>query len=154
MSIQNINWNYPTSIWFGLNRINEIQKACDELNISNPLIVTDPGILQTDIITKINSSPFKMLCPIRTMNFNQGRIKLLDIIGIGSEVISLVEVLDANEPNLPVPQCSIDRPFMVTLATRDIETTKNFYYNKLSIEKSPEVQSEINIEVIPAEISQ
>ena len=56
MSIQNINWNYPTSIWFGLNRINEIQKACDELNISNPLIVTDPGILQTDIITKINSS--------------------------------------------------------------------------------------------------
>ena len=55
MSIQNINWNYPTSIWFGLNRINEIQKACDELNISNPLIVTDPGILQTDIITKVNS---------------------------------------------------------------------------------------------------
>ena len=54
MSIQNINWNYPTSIWFGLNRIKEIQKACDELNISNPLIVTDPGILQTDIITKIN----------------------------------------------------------------------------------------------------
>ena len=96
-----------------------------------------------EIITKINSSPFKMLCPIRTMNFNQGRIKLLDIIGIGSEVISLVEVLDANETNLPVPQCSIDRPFMVTLATRDIETTKNFYYNKLSIDKSPEVQSEI-----------
>ena len=26
MSIQNINWNYPTSIWFGLNRIKEIQK--------------------------------------------------------------------------------------------------------------------------------
>ena len=56
MNIQNINWNYPTSIWFGLNRIKEIQKACDNLNISNPLIVTDPGILQTDIITKINSS--------------------------------------------------------------------------------------------------
>ena len=56
MNIQNINWNYPTSIWFGLNRIKEIQKACDDLNISNPLIVTDPGILQTDIITKINSS--------------------------------------------------------------------------------------------------
>ena len=56
MNIQNINWNYPTSIWFGLNRIKEIQKACDNLNISNPLIVTDPGILQTDIITKISSS--------------------------------------------------------------------------------------------------
>ncbi len=56
MEIQNINWNYPTNIWFGLNRIKEIQKACDNLNIKNPLIVTDPGIIQTDIINKINSS--------------------------------------------------------------------------------------------------
>ena len=56
MGIQNINWNYPTSIWFGLDRIKEIQKACDELKINNPLIVTDPGILKTDIIKKINSS--------------------------------------------------------------------------------------------------
>ena len=56
MEIQNINWNYPTNIWFGLNRIKEIQKACDNLNIKNPLIVTDPGITKTDIINKINSS--------------------------------------------------------------------------------------------------
>ena len=56
MEIQNINWNYPTNIWFGLNRIKEIQKACDNLNIKNPLIVTDPGIIKTDIINKINSS--------------------------------------------------------------------------------------------------
>ena len=55
MEIQNINWNYPTNIWFGLNRIKEIQKACDNLNIKNPLIVTDPGITKTDIINKINS---------------------------------------------------------------------------------------------------
>ena len=54
MEIQNINWNYPTNMWFGLNRIKEIQKACDNLNIKNPLIVTDPGILKTDIIDKIN----------------------------------------------------------------------------------------------------
>ncbi len=56
MEIQNINWNYPTAMWFGLNRIKHIQKACDDLNIKNPLIVTDPGILQTDIINKINNS--------------------------------------------------------------------------------------------------
>ena len=56
MGMENINWNYPTSIWFGLDRIKEIQKACDELKINNPLIVTDPGILKTDIIKKINSS--------------------------------------------------------------------------------------------------
>ncbi len=56
MEIQSINWNYPTSMWFGLHRIKDIQKACDDLKIKNPLIVTDPGILQTDIINKINNS--------------------------------------------------------------------------------------------------
>ena len=54
--MENMNWNYPTPIWFGLNRVNEIQKACDDLNIRNPLIVTDPGIVKTDIINKINSA--------------------------------------------------------------------------------------------------
>ena len=51
-----MNWNYPTTIWFGNQRINEIQKACESLNIRKPLIVTDPGILKTNIIEKINSS--------------------------------------------------------------------------------------------------
>ena len=54
--MENMNWNYPTSIWFGLNRVKEIQNACDDLQIKNPLIVTDPGIQKTDIIDKINSS--------------------------------------------------------------------------------------------------
>tara|TARA_Y100001960_G_C14761345_1_gene874281 strand:+ start:191 stop:1339 length:1149 start_codon:yes stop_codon:yes gene_type:complete len=53
--MDNMNWNYPTSIWFGFDRIKDIQKACDDLNIKNPLIVTDPGIQKTDIIKKINS---------------------------------------------------------------------------------------------------
>ncbi len=56
MNIQNINWNYPTPIWFGSGRIKDIQKACDDLNILNPLIVTDPGILKTNIITKLNNN--------------------------------------------------------------------------------------------------
>ena len=54
--MDNMNWNFPTPIWFGENRINEIQIACNELNINNPLIVTDPGILKTDIIIKINKN--------------------------------------------------------------------------------------------------
>ena len=54
--MENMNWNYPTPIWFGLNRVKEIQKACDDLQINNPLIVTDPGIQKTDIIDKINLS--------------------------------------------------------------------------------------------------
>ena len=54
--MENMNWNYPTNIWFGEKRIKEIQQACENLNIHNPLIVTDPGILKTNIIEKINIS--------------------------------------------------------------------------------------------------
>ena len=54
--MQNMNWNYPTTVWFGVDRSKEIQKACDTLGIKNPLIVTDPGLLQTSIIDEINSS--------------------------------------------------------------------------------------------------
>ena len=54
--MENMNWNYPTQIWFGLNRVKEIQIACNNLNIKNPLIVTDPGIIKTNIISKVNQS--------------------------------------------------------------------------------------------------
>jgi alcohol dehydrogenase class IV len=54
--MENMNWNYPTNIWFGEKRIKEIQQACENLNIKNPLIVTDPGILKTNIVQKINES--------------------------------------------------------------------------------------------------
>ena len=53
--MQNMNWNYPTNVWFGVDRSKEIQDACDTLGIKNPLIVTDPGLLQTSIIDEINS---------------------------------------------------------------------------------------------------
>ena len=53
--MQNMNWNYPTTVWFGVDRSKEIQEACDTLGIKNPLIVTDPGLLRTSIIDEINS---------------------------------------------------------------------------------------------------
>ena len=51
--MMSMNWNYPTPIWFGINRVKEVQIACDNLKIKNPLIVTDPGILKTSIIDKV-----------------------------------------------------------------------------------------------------
>ena len=54
--MQNMNWNYPTTIWFGENRYKDIQEACGSINIQNPLIVTDPGLLNTDLIEKLNKS--------------------------------------------------------------------------------------------------
>ena len=59
--MKNINWNYPTTIWFGVDRIKEIQKACEELNIQKPLIVTDNGILKTNIINKLNAVSYTHL---------------------------------------------------------------------------------------------
>ena len=54
--MQNMNWNYPTTVWFGPDRSKQIQQACEALDVKNPLIVTDPGLLQTPIIDEINSN--------------------------------------------------------------------------------------------------
>ena len=54
--MQNMNWNYPTTVWFGTDRSQQIQQACDALGVKNPLIVTDPGLLQTPIIEAVNSN--------------------------------------------------------------------------------------------------
>ena len=51
--IKNTNWNYPTPIWFGLNRTTEINLALKELNISKPLIVTDPQFSENKNFKKI-----------------------------------------------------------------------------------------------------
>ena len=51
--IKNTNWNYPTPIWFGLNRTTEIKLALKELNISKPLIVTDPQFYENKNFKKI-----------------------------------------------------------------------------------------------------
>ncbi len=44
-----VNWSYPTNIRFGPGRIQELGEACLELNIKNPLLVTDKGLAGLDI---------------------------------------------------------------------------------------------------------
>lgn len=39
-----VNWNFPTSVRFGPDRIAELPAACRELGMSRPLLVTDPGL--------------------------------------------------------------------------------------------------------------
>ena len=50
--MQNMNWNYPTNVWFGVDRSKEIQKACNTLGIKKIKIPVqgglDPKILLTD----------------------------------------------------------------------------------------------------------
>ena len=44
------NWNYPTTMWVGENRINDIAVACKSLGIAKPLLVTDKGLAESDIV--------------------------------------------------------------------------------------------------------
>ena len=49
----NFNWNYPTSVWVGENRINDLSQACNNLNITNPLFVTDKDLINLDMVKNI-----------------------------------------------------------------------------------------------------
>ena len=44
------NWNYPTSIRFGVGRIAELPDACRQLGFKHPLLVTDPGLAKLPMI--------------------------------------------------------------------------------------------------------
>ena len=48
--MQNYNWNYPTTMWVGENRIKDLGFACNKLNINKPLLVTDNGLAKSKII--------------------------------------------------------------------------------------------------------
>ena len=47
------NWNYPTSVWMGENRIKDLSGACKNLNISSPLFVTDKDLINLDMTKNI-----------------------------------------------------------------------------------------------------
>ncbi len=50
--MQKYNWNYPTTMWVGENRIKDLGGACKNLNIKKPLLVTDKGLAEADIVKK------------------------------------------------------------------------------------------------------
>ena len=47
--MKKLNWNYPTSMWVGDNRIRDLSLACKDLNIKKPLLVTDKGLGKSSI---------------------------------------------------------------------------------------------------------
>ena len=50
-----LNWNYPTTIWVGENRINDLREACKNLNITKPLLVTDKDLINLRFIKNVIS---------------------------------------------------------------------------------------------------
>ncbi len=47
------NWNYPTTIWVGQNRVKDLSLACKNLNIQKPLLVTDRGLSKMKIFLDV-----------------------------------------------------------------------------------------------------
>lgn len=48
-------WNYPNSIIAGVGRISELAELCVAQNVTNPLIVTDPGLAQLPMLGCISA---------------------------------------------------------------------------------------------------
>jgi len=78
----NYNWNYPTTMWIGENRIKDLPAACLTLKIKKPLLVTDKNLVKTKLVdnlieifktTKINLSIFSKVKGNPTgSNVNEG----------------------------------------------------------------------------------
>ena len=47
------NWNYPTTMWVGKDRIKDISIACKILHINKPLLVTDSGLSKSKIVVNV-----------------------------------------------------------------------------------------------------
>jgi len=47
------NWNYPTSVWVGEDRIKDLSEACKNLKISSPLFVTDKDLINLEMTKTI-----------------------------------------------------------------------------------------------------
>ena len=97
----NANWNYPTAIRVGSDRLSEIGDCCLSLNMGNPLLITDPGIkdfpfikeavdsckasgLDCDVFSDVQPNPTGTNIEQGVTAFNSGRHDCVIAIGCGS----------------------------------------------------------------------
>jgi len=50
------NWNYPTTVWVGENRIDDLYLACKNLKINSPLFVTDKDLISLTMTKNVISN--------------------------------------------------------------------------------------------------
>ncbi|MEP4031127.1 iron-containing alcohol dehydrogenase [Roseibium polysiphoniae] len=62
-TLPNMNWSYPTAMRFGVGRVKELADAVKAAGMSNPLLVTDPGLaglpMVADVIADLKSAGLK-----------------------------------------------------------------------------------------------
>ena len=61
-------WNFPTIVWVGENRINELSKACEQLKVIRPLLVTDKDLINLPLIKGIISENKKKIEHLNTFS--------------------------------------------------------------------------------------
>jgi len=84
------NWNYPTTVWIGENRIKDLHKACAQLLIKKPLFVTDKDLVNLEMVKKI----------IKTLSDNFNNIKIFSSFSgnpSGDNVIDGVKIFNENK---------------------------------------------------------
>ena len=97
----NANWNYPTAIRVGANRLSELGECCRDLGMRSPLLVTDPGLavlpmvgqarhactdagLRCDVFSEIQPNPTGTNVDAGVIAFNQGGHDGVIALGGGS----------------------------------------------------------------------
>ena len=96
------NWNYPTTIWVGENRCKDLNTACENLHIINPLFVTDKDLINLPMVKSIilhlkknyiNYHYFQIFLEIRLGKMLMKELKFLMKINV-MESLLLVVVVD------------------------------------------------------------
>jgi len=85
-----LNWNYPTNIWVGEHRIDDLYEACKQLLIKNPLFVTDKDLISLEMVKKI----------IKTLNSNLKNVKIFSNFSgnpTGNNVNEGVKIFNENK---------------------------------------------------------
>ncbi|PKM29776.1 MAG: alcohol dehydrogenase [Gammaproteobacteria bacterium HGW-Gammaproteobacteria-11] len=86
ISSYSINWHYPTSIRVGAGRIRELAKACSQLGMKAPLLVTDPGLAALPMVDASLQS-------LREAGLNAGIFSAVKGNPTGANVAAGVEAL-------------------------------------------------------------
>ena len=84
------NWNYPTTVWGGENRIKDLHQACVKLLIKKPLFVTDKDLINLEMVKKI----------IKDLSDNYKDIKIFSNFSgnpSGDNVSDGVKIFDENK---------------------------------------------------------
>ncbi len=84
------NWSLPTEIRIGPGRVSEVANACQSVGISRPLLVTDPGLANLPMVTKVITANEAEGLPT-------GLFSELQPNPLGSNVVAGVDVFRAGE---------------------------------------------------------